>query len=110
MRRYKSKYAKLLKTPLWTLDELDEIGWKLRAPIEEAQTQKVIIQRRIASLKETSELPSNYLRPEWVERDMKKMEGEYMRLKKSIKSRNAKDTTKERRESDEKNTFEAGLT
>lgn len=85
LKKYKSRYSKILKSPYWSLEELKSIGWKLRAPIEEAQTQKIILQRRIAHLQQMTELPLNYLRPEWVERDMIKMEEEFKRLKKSLK-------------------------
>jgi len=84
LKRYKSRYAKILRSPYWSQDELEAVGWKLRAPIEEAQTQKIILQRRIAFLERICDLPVDYMRPEWVELDMVKMEEEYKRLMKSL--------------------------
>lgn len=90
LKRYKSRYSKILKSPYWSPKELSEIGWKLRAPIQEAQTQKIILQRRIAHLQQMSELPSNYLRPDWVEKDMAKMEEEFKKIRRSLKRKNDK--------------------
>lgn len=98
-KRYKSRFSKILKTPIWTPEELREVDYKLRVVIEEAQIQKVMLSRRVEHLEFVGNMPLDYKRPEWVEKDMIQMEKDYKKLLASIK-RHAKD--KKGREKDKK--------
>lgn len=85
LKRYKTKFRKILKVPLWTEEELNGVSPRLRLGIEESQLARVIVSRRIEHLKHVSEMSPDHLRPKWVEEDLRAMEKEYRRLKKSLK-------------------------
>lgn len=42
------KYRRLLNSPSWTQDELNELGPEMRQRVMRAESQKLVIQRRIA--------------------------------------------------------------
>lgn len=47
LAQYKKRYARVLRLPEWTEDEIDEMGYALRKQIEAYQTVKASIERRL---------------------------------------------------------------
>lgn len=69
VKRYKRRYSKALKVPLWTEQELKEISYKLRVRIEAAQEIKALLHRRLQYAEAISEMEFSYKRPAWVEKE-----------------------------------------
>ena len=51
LRRYRARYARLLATPEWTDEELDELGDRLRRVIIGAQMERADVLRRLNHLR-----------------------------------------------------------
>lgn len=66
-KRYKSKFAKILRFPSWTQEDIEELSYTLRQGISESVLFKNMVKRRIDYLERIAELPDNYLRPKWIE-------------------------------------------
>lgn len=86
--RLKQKAKKILRTPIWSQSELNEIAIKLRVKIEEDIINKKIIENRLNVLKSVSELPQDFERPGWVIKYIKELERIQKREKNTIKKKN----------------------
>lgn len=77
LKRYKSKYRKVLALPYWSQDELSDVSYILRSSIEGSLMAKAILQRKISALEGKTNLARDYMRPEWVYQ-------EYLEYKKRV--------------------------
>ena len=71
--------------PLWTPEELDDMGYKLRQGIERSMLLRLVVLRRIRYLEVMSNYDKNHLRPKWVEEEYKKWRRDMLQKKKSKK-------------------------
>jgi len=60
---YGKRYSKLLRSPRWSLAELDELGPSLRASILAAELERSGVEQRITCLKTVAGKPEDYMRP-----------------------------------------------
>lgn len=87
LKRYRSKYAKVLRIPSWSPTEIEEMGYKLRVSIEHSLIAKTIIQHRVRHLESVTEYPRDFLRPKWVETEWREWKETQERLAKWEKAR-----------------------
>lgn len=69
IKRYREKFAKLLRVPIWTDDEIAEMGYKFQVSITESSLAKRLVLRKIGHLEAIAGYPEGYLRPKWAERE-----------------------------------------
>ena len=88
LKKYNSRYKKILNTPFWLEKDLNQLDYKLRKMIEGTILAKGVLSRRLLYLASVSQYPKDYMRPKWVE----EMYKEYLLLQKK-KKRRKKDKT-----------------
>lgn len=89
LKRYKSKFKKRLNMPEWTQDELDELDHLMRESVMAGLIAKRVLLEKIGNIKKTTELPTDFNRPHFIELQIEDMIKEYQELleknKKEIK-------------------------
>lgn len=70
-KRYRGRYAKILRMPPWSPDEIKRMKYRLRVGLEQKLLAKAIAQRKLLYVEAVGDYPQNFLRPAWVEREQR---------------------------------------
>lgn len=91
LKKFKSKYKKILNAPEWTEEEMEELDYNLKTMIWGGIIAKRLARERIAYLEISSNFVSDHLRPKFVEYQMKEaLEVWNVKTKKEKHKRKAK--------------------
>ena len=85
--RYKRHFAKVLDTPFWTEEELNDMDYNFRVMIEGSMLANSILSRRLRHLEVISSYPQDFARPKWVGQLMREWEELQTRTKKKKRKR-----------------------
>lgn len=90
IKRYRQRHKKEINMPEWSQDEIDELEYKFREMIYAGLTAKRVLINKLDFLKSISKMPDDYLRPDFIEKEIEELIEEQKKIIKQNKLKKKK--------------------